>query len=102
MWWMSSTRTVSSCCARSASPASKHEQTDPGTFSLPECVAVDADGNVYVTDTFNNRIEIFDADGEFISQFGKNGDGPADLERPKGIAIDSDGHIWVVDAARTR
>ncbi|MGA9787760.1 MAG: 6-bladed beta-propeller [Candidatus Sulfotelmatobacter sp.] len=80
-------------------PSKKHEQTDPGTFSLPECVAVDADGNVYVTDTFNNRIEIFDADGQFISQFGKNGDGPADLERPKGIAIDSDGHIWVVDAA---
>ena len=81
-------------------PSRKHEQTDPGTFSLPEGVAVDRDGNVYVTDTFNNRIEIFDADGEFISTFGKNGDGPADFERPKGIAVDCDGHIWVVDAAQ--
>jgi DNA-binding beta-propeller fold protein YncE len=81
-------------------PSRKHDQTDPGTFSLPEAVAVDNDGNVYVTDTFNNRVEIFDADGEFISTFGKNGDGPADLERPKGIAIDCDGHIWVVDAAQ--
>jgi len=78
-------------------PSKKHDQTEPGTFSLPECVAVDNDGNVYVTDTFNNRVEIFDADGGFISMFGKNGDGPADLERPKGIAIDGDGHIWVVD-----
>jgi DNA-binding beta-propeller fold protein YncE len=83
-------------------PSHKHDASDPGTFSLPECVAVDKDGNVYVTDTFNNRIEIFDADGEFISAFGKNGDGPADLERPKGVAIDSDGHIWVVDAAQNR
>ena len=83
-------------------PSRKHDQTDPGTFSLPECVAVDNEGNVYVTDTFNNRIEIFDAEGQFISMFGKNGDGPADLERPKGIAIDSDGHIWVVDAAQNR
>jgi DNA-binding beta-propeller fold protein YncE len=81
-------------------PSRKHEQTDPGTFSLPESVAVDRDGNVYVTDTFNNRIEIFDADGQFINMFGKNGDGPADFERPKGIAVDCDGHIWVVDAAQ--
>ena len=83
-------------------PSRKHDQTDPGTFSLPEGVAVDRDGNVYVTDTFNNRVEIFDADGEFISTFGKNGDGLADLERPKGIAVDCDGHIWVVDAAQNR
>jgi DNA-binding beta-propeller fold protein YncE len=81
-------------------PSKKHDQTDPGTFSLPEGVAVDSDGNVFVTDTFNDRVESFDADGEFISTFGKNGDGPADFERPKGIAVDCDGHIWVVDAAQ--
>ncbi len=83
-------------------PSRKHEQTDPGTFSLPECVAVDRDLNVYVTDTFNNRIEFFDADGAYVGTFGKDGDGPADLERPKGIAIDGDGHLWVVDAAQNR
>ena len=83
-------------------PSKRHDQTDPGLFSLPECVAVDNDGNVYVTDTFNNRVEIFDADGGFINTFGKNGDGPADLERPKGIAIDGDGHIWVVDDGQDR
>lgn len=81
-------------------PSHKHEQTDPGTFSLPEAVAVDSDGNVYVTDAFNDRIEIFDADGKFISMFGKNGDSPAEFERPKSIAIDGDGHIWVVDAGK--
>jgi len=80
----------------------KHTLTNPGNFSLPMGVAVDKDGNVYVTDTFNDRVEIFDADGGFVSTFGKNGDGPADFERPKGIAIDGDGHIWVADAAQDR
>jgi len=80
----------------------KHEATDPGLFSLPTAVAVDRDGNVYVTDTFNNRIQIFDPDGQFITAFGKNGDGPGELERPKGIAVDVDDHIWVVDAAQNR
>ncbi len=80
----------------------KHTLTAPGTFSLPIGVAVDKDGNVYVTDTFNDRVEIFDPDGGFISAFGKNGDGPADFERPKGIAVDCDGHIWVADSAQDR
>jgi len=80
----------------------KHTLTDPGTFSLPTNVAVDDDGNVYVTDTLNARVEIFDADGTFLSQFGKRGDGAWQFDRPKGIAVDCDGHIWVVDAAQDR
>ena len=83
-------------------PGKNHTLTDPGTFSLPTNVAVDKDGNVYVTDTLNARVEIFDADGNFVSQFGKRGDGTWQLERPKGIAVDCDGHIWVVDSVQDR
>jgi DNA-binding beta-propeller fold protein YncE len=79
-----------------------HFLTDPGDFAAPQGVAVDKDGNVYVTDTLNDRVEIFDADGNFISTFGKNGDGPGYFERPKGIAVDGDGHIWVADAVQDR
>jgi len=57
---------------------------------------------VYVTDTMNNRVEIFDADGQYIGMFGQHGDGPGYFARPKGIAIDSDGHIWVADAFQDR
>ena len=80
----------------------KHTLTDPGTFSMPTNVAVDGDGNLYVTDTLNNRVEIFDAEGNFISEFGKSGDGPGRFARPKGIAVDRDGHIWVVDEVQSR
>ena len=80
----------------------KHELTTPGDFSRPTNAAVDEDGNVYVSDTFNDRVEIFDADGNFIREFGKAGDGPGYFTRPKGIAIDRDGHIWVADAMQDR
>jgi DNA-binding beta-propeller fold protein YncE len=79
-----------------------HFLTTPGDFGAPQGVAVDGDGNVYVTDTLNNRVEIFDADGNFVSLFGKHGDGPGYFARPKGIAVDSDGHIWVADEVEDR
>ena len=79
-----------------------HFLTTPGDFGAPQGVAVDGDGNVYVTDTLNNRVEIFDADGNFVSEFGKHGDGPGYLARPKGIAVDGDGHIWVADQMEDR
>ena len=79
-----------------------HFLTTPGDFGAPQGVALDKDGNVYVTDTLNNRVEIFDADGNFISTFGKSGDGPGYFARPKGIAIDADSHIWVADEMQDR
>ena len=79
-----------------------HYLNTPGDFGAPQGIALDKDGNVYVTDTLNNRIEIFDADGTFVSLFGKNGDGPGYFARPKGIAVDSDGHIWVADEVEDR
>lgn len=79
-----------------------HFLTTPGDFGAPQGIALDQDGNVYVTDTLNNRVEIFDADGTFVSEFGKHGDGPGYFARPKGIAVDGDGHIWVADQMEDR
>jgi len=75
---------------------------DAETFSKPSNVAVDSEGCIYVTDTMNNRVQVFDGDGKFIMMFGKSGDGPGDFARPKGIAIDGDSHIWVADAFTNR
>jgi sugar lactone lactonase YvrE len=83
-------------------PGTEHTSTAPGEFAKPVGVAVDQDGNVFVADTWNNRIEEFDADGAFIRTFGEAGDGPGYFARPKGISIDGDGHIWVADAMQDR
>jgi sugar lactone lactonase YvrE len=80
----------------------KHELTTPGDFARPGGLAVDQEGNLYVADSLNNRVEIFDGDGKFISTFGKAGDGPGYFARPKGVAIDGDDHIWVVDGMQDR
>jgi streptogramin lyase len=50
----------------------------------------------------NARIEIFDADGNFVRTFGKRGDGPGYFAMPKGVAVDCDGHIWVTDPMQNR
>ncbi len=83
-------------------PGTEHTSTAPGEFAKPTGVAVDQDGNVFISDTWNNRIEVFDADGTFIRTFGEAGDGPGYFARPKGLSIDGDGHIWVADAMQNR
>jgi hypothetical protein len=42
---------------------------EPGQFNTPHSIATDADGNVYVADRGNHRIQVFDGDGKFLRQF---------------------------------
>jgi DNA-binding beta-propeller fold protein YncE len=73
--------------------------TGDGEFHFPTNVAVDPrNGKVYVVDTMNFRVQVFDQDGKFITKFGRIGRQPGTFSRPKGIGIDSEGHVYVVDA----
>jgi RHS repeat-associated protein len=73
-----------------------------GQLASPHGLAVDAEGNVWVADTENNRIEKFNAKGEYVSWFGAPGSGNGQLASPRGVAIDSEGNIWVADTANNR
>jgi len=71
----------------------------PGEFFHPTNINLGPDGNLYISDTGNYRIQIITQDGEFVRTIGAVGSGLGQFARPKGIALDQSGHIYVVDAA---
>ncbi len=77
---------------------------DPGKFNEPWGVAVGPDGSVYVTDTWNHRVQKFTATGKFIKMWGYFGQGeaPEAFYGPRGIAVDSQGHVFVADTGNKR
>ncbi|MFC1795365.1 6-bladed beta-propeller [Planctomycetota bacterium] len=69
-----------------------------GEFSLISDLALDRQGNIYVTDKAGARITQFDRSGAFRRTIGRLGRNIDEFARPKGIAIDKEDRIWVVDA----
>ncbi len=61
---------------------------DAGQFIRPHNVAVDAQGRVYVADRECHRVQIFDADGGFITMWNN-------IHRPDGMTIGPDGNIYI-------
>lgn len=76
--------------------------TGNGEFKHPAGIASDAEGNIWVVDMENARLQKFDSEGKYIKKFGKEGKGKCELIRPKSVAVDSEGHIWVDDAGNYR
>jgi hypothetical protein len=72
---------------------------EEGELFKPTHVAVDQEGNLYVNDAFNFRIQKFDAFGAFIRTYGYHSDSPGGFARPKGIAVSRENHLYVVDTA---
>jgi DNA-binding beta-propeller fold protein YncE len=65
--------------------------TGPGEFDMPHSLAFDSKGRLYVADRNNNRIQIFDQDGNFISEMKQ-------FSRPSGLFIDKRDNIYVADS----
>lgn len=73
--------------------------TEQGQFNFPTNLFVDAESRLYVADTLNFRVAVFDAEGNFLKSIGSQGDTPGKLNRPKGVGVDSEGHIYVADTS---
>ncbi len=71
--------------------------TGKGEFNRPTFITLDKNGNLYVVDSMNARVQIFDRDGRFLRMFGERGTTIGSFANPRGIAVDSDGNIYITD-----
>jgi len=74
---------------------------DGGQFFQLEGLSVDNEGNVYVTDSGNARIQKFTSDGQFLETWGVRGTDNGEFEYPTGIAT-YESNVYVVDREQHR
>jgi sugar lactone lactonase YvrE len=73
---------------------------EPGQFIRPQGLAVDENDHVWVADSCNHRVQVFDARGDEVKPvraWGEPGDEPGQLRYPYCLALDGDGHVYVCE-----
>jgi DNA-binding beta-propeller fold protein YncE len=71
--------------------------TDDGQFESPQGIAVGPQGDVWVADISNHRVQVFTESGEYITQYGSSATGSGQPEYPMGVAVDPSGDVHVTD-----
>ena len=71
-------------------------------FGGPTALTIDGDGNVYVLELGNSRVQKIAPDGAFMLKWGEEGDGEGQFNQPSGIAVDRDGNVYVSDSGNHR
>ncbi len=66
-------------------------------FYHPNDIVGDSEGNLYVLDGGNQRVQKFDNQGKYLKTFGRSGQGPGELQNPLSIDIGEDGHVYIAD-----
>jgi sugar lactone lactonase YvrE len=82
---------------------------EPGIFDsafnhlFPKAVTVDTKGNVYVTDEWNARVQVFDNNGNYLTTVGGSwGYSPNQFTNPLGVAVNAQGQIFITDTNNHR
>jgi NHL repeat len=76
--------------------------TANGQFSGAKGIAVAANGNVYIADSNNNRIEVFSRVGAFKGKWGSIGTDNDQFTGARDVAVGPDGSVWVADDGNAR
>ncbi|XP_078661279.1 uncharacterized protein LOC144905473 [Branchiostoma floridae x Branchiostoma belcheri] len=71
---------------------------EPGRFAGPAS-AIISDSLGYVVDRGNKRIQVFNMEGDFVSEFSTRTVGDRRSSIPNGIAADSENHLWVTNSS---
>jgi len=91
--------------ARFGEPASAESgkmELGAGGFSHPQSLALDSHDNIYVADTGNNRIRVFNPSGKVINKFGNHGARLGEFNGPTVATMDNAGNLLVVDEKNYR
>jgi len=71
-------------------------------FYMPTDIALDEEGNAYVLDSGNHRIQKFDPQGNYLASFGRRGQGPGEFQYPQSLDIDTQGLMYVSDSGNQK
>lgn len=71
--------------------------SEGGQFDQPFGLAFDGQGNLYIVDRGNFRVQKFGPDGEFLMSFGSRGEKNGQFINPRDVAVDQQGNIYVTD-----
>ncbi|MGH9954982.1 MAG: hypothetical protein ACRD39_04895, partial [Nitrososphaeraceae archaeon] len=68
----------------------------------PGGIAIDSSDNIFVVDVDNDRVQVFDVNGNFITKWGSAGSANGQFEDPIGVAVGAEGRVYVTDEENAR
>ncbi|HUK99587.1 MAG TPA: 6-bladed beta-propeller [Nitrospirota bacterium] len=76
--------------------------SEPGFLKNPRGMAFDGQGNFWIADTGNDRLQKFSPEGSLLQVIGKSGSGEGEFNTPSGVAVSPKGNICVADTGNNR
>ncbi len=79
--------------------------SEPGEFKRPNNLAIDEYDHIWVADSCNHRIQVFDATGEaprLVKMWGVEGTEPGQIRYPYDLVLDGDGHVYIAEFGNHR
>jgi len=75
---------------------------EPYILNQPIDLKVDDEGNIYVLDWGDTRIQVYNSQGKYLRTIGRKGQGPGEFDTPSYFALSSDGKIFLMDGRNQR